>query len=491
MKPAALSRLLIPLGLLAGSFALLPLAAHAYLGTFSRYLADDFCTASSLRRLGFAASQAYWYETWSGRFSFTFVVSLAQAVGPSLTPWLPSLALLAWLAAWLYFGRRVLGDSLRMGWPVWIPIGAVHAFATLHGAPSVYQSLYWQTGMTTYVLPMVLAIAYVGWMWPYATSGAETTKPGFRMKPGFGFGFVSFGVAFLLGGFSETYVALQTTALGMGLLLSLAFIEKEDRAKAATLIGFGLMGSILAGLVLALAPGTQVRSGLMPPHPALAELVRATLKDGYLFLARTVKGSPAAIALAVGLPCSFVLIRDLAAAATGSIGKELRRRTVIVLILLPVLIPILMLSTIAPYEYAISSYPDARVLVSTMFVLAGGLVVWGAALGRLLAGIPVLQSRRGSLAAIGLAAIATLGLALASIQTASSTLDSAPVARSYAQTWDKRDADLRRIAPAGEEPVATPSLRHMGGLAEIGRDPEEWINRCVAGTYGLEAVVAK
>jgi len=31
----------------------------------------------------------------------------------------------------------------------------------------------------------------------------------------------------------------------------------------------------------------------------------------------------------------------------------------------------------------------------------------------------------------------------------------------------------------------------MGGLAEIGRDPEEWINRCVAGTYGLEAVVAK
>ena len=485
MKPAPLSRLLLPLGLLAGSFALLPLAAHAYLGTFSRYLADDFCTASSLRRLGFVASQAYWYETWSGRFSFTFVVSLAQAVGPWLTPWLPSLALLAWLAAWLYFGRRVLGDSLRMGWPVWIPIGAVHAFATLHGAPSVYQSLYWQTGMTTYVLPMVLAIAYVGWMWPYATGGAESTKPGFRR------GFVGFGVALLLGGFSETYVALQTTALGMGLLLSLAFVEKEDRAKAATLIGFGLMGSILAGLVLALAPGTQVRSGLMPPHPALAELVRATLKDGYLFLARTVKGSPAAIALAVGLPCSLILIRDLAATARDSIGEGMRRRTVTVLIFLPVLIPVLMLSTIAPYEYAISSYPDARVLVSTMFVLAGGLVVWGAALGRLLAGIPVLRSRRGFLAAIGLAGIAALGLAMASIQAASSTLDSAPVARRYAQTWDKRDADLRRIAQAGEEPVATPSLRHMGGLAEIGRDPEEWINRCVAGTYGLEAVVAK
>jgi hypothetical protein len=187
----------------------------------------------------------------------------------------------------------------------------------------------------------------------------------------------------------------------------------------------------------------------------------------------------------------LILIRDLAAAAAGSNGKEMRRRTVAALILLPALTPVLMLSTMTPYEYAISSYPDDRVLVSTMFVLAGGLVVWGAALGRLLAGIPVLQSRRGSLAVIGLAGIASLGLAVASIDTASSTLDSAPVARSYAQTWDKRDADLRRIGPGGGGQVATPSLRHMGGLAEIGRDPEEWINRCVAGTYGLEAVVAK
>ena len=485
MKPTPLSRLLTPSGLLAGGFALLPLAAHAYLGTFSRYIADDFCTASSLRRLGFAASQVYWYETWSGRYSFTFVVSLSQAVGPRLTPWLPTLVLLAWLAAWLYFGRRVLGDTLRMGWLVWIPIGAVHAFATLSGAPNVYQSLYWQTGMTTYILPMALAIGYVGWMWPRAAGVADNTKPGF------GLGLVGFATAFLVGGFSETYVALQTTALGLGLFLSLAFVDKENRARAATLVGCGLVGSILAGLVLALAPGTQIRSGLMPPHPALVELLQATFKDGYLFLARTVKGSPAAIALAVGLPCSLILMRDLAAAAAGANVKGMRRRTVTALILLPALTPVLMLSTIAPYEYAISSYPDARVLVSTMFVLAGGLVVWGAALGRLLAGIPVLQSRRGSLAAIGLAGIAILGLALASIQTTSSTLDSAPVARGYAQTWDKRDADLRRIAQAGEEPVATPSLRHMGGLAEIGRDPDEWINRCVAGTYGLEAVVAK
>ncbi len=35
------------------------------------------------------------------------------------------------------------------------------------------------------------------------------------------------------------------------------------------------------------------------------------------------------------------------------------------------------------------------------------------------------------------------------------------------------------------------SLRHMGGLAEIGEDRAEWINVCIAGAYDVGAVVAK
>jgi hypothetical protein len=30
----------------------------------------------------------------------------------------------------------------------------------------------------------------------------------------------------------------------------------------------------------------------------------------------------------------------------------------------------------------------------------------------------------------------------------------------------------------------------MGGLAEIGKDPTEWINRCVANSYGLERITS-
>jgi hypothetical protein len=161
------------------------------------------------------------------------------------------------------------------------------------------------------------------------------------------------------------------------------------------------------------------------------------------------------------------------------------------LLLLAIATPILMLSTIGPYEYAISSYPDARVLVTTMFVLISGLVLWGATLGKLIADSTWMRSRSAGRFAASLAAILVLALAVVSVRSASTILDQAEVARDYARSWDTRDRNLRSGASGEDAPVPAASLRHMGGLAEIGRDPEEWINRCVAGTYGLESVVAK
>jgi hypothetical protein len=152
--------------------------------------------------------------------------------------------------------------------------------------------------------------------------------------------------------------------------------------------------------------------------------------------------------------------------------------------------PILMLSTIAPYEFAVSSYPDARVLVTTMFVLVSALAAWGANLGNLFGRLQWASSAPVYAGALVLSAFVAIGLLGTSLRSASAILDTADDARAYAQSWDTRDEKLRQVA-AGAELVPAASLRHMGGLAEIGRDPEEWINRCVAGTYGLGSVVAK
>jgi hypothetical protein len=472
----------LPLGLVAALGAVVPIAAHAYLGTFARYIADDFCTASTLRRLGFLGSQGYWYQSWSGRYAYTFVVGLTQAVGPALTPWLPSMALLIWIGAVLYAARRFLGPGSP--WLMALAIAIVHVVATLEGTPSVYQSLYWQTGMITYTLPLALATGYGAWLWQAARGEA---KPRSWMAASA----ISLAAAYLLGGFSETYVFLQSAALALLLIFLLVSAPPPKRARIALVVGAGLAGSLLAALTIALAPGTEVRRDLMPAAPDLASWIGATTRDGYLFLARTVKGAPEAIVLAILLPCLLVLLRNLGQGGESDLEPRTKGGSVLVLLLLPIVTPILMWSTIAPYEFAVSSYPDARVLVTTVFVLITALVVWGANLGKLLARLPWMRTAPATAVALLLAIVLAVGLMATSRSATLATLGQAEAARAYAQSWDTRDGNLRQAAAAGAGLVPAASLRHMGGLAEIGRDPDEWINRCVAGTYGVGAVVAK
>ena len=50
-------------------------------GVYVRYNADDYWTASVVTRLGFWKSQTFWYERWSGRFAYTFLIGIVEAIG--------------------------------------------------------------------------------------------------------------------------------------------------------------------------------------------------------------------------------------------------------------------------------------------------------------------------------------------------------------------------------------------------------------------------
>ncbi|HET7897948.1 MAG TPA: hypothetical protein VFL47_09770, partial [Flavisolibacter sp.] len=73
------------------------LALYAYLGTFTRYMADDYCSAAALKVDGFWGAQAYWWQNWSGRYSFSFLASLVEMLGLKIVPVLPALGIALWL----------------------------------------------------------------------------------------------------------------------------------------------------------------------------------------------------------------------------------------------------------------------------------------------------------------------------------------------------------------------------------------------------------
>ena len=66
-----------------------------------------------------------------------------------------------------------------------------------------------------------------------------------------------------------------------------------------------------------------------------------------------------------------------------------------------------------------------------------------------------------------------------------------PDAREFSEAWDQRDTSIREALDRGDRELEITSLSHMAGLAEVGFDPEEWINVCIANSYGLASVVAK
>lgn len=90
------SRRNLILGILAVSF-IGYLLSQAYLGTFMRFVADDYCHAEIALREGVIGSTLYWYYNWTGRFVNFALVGMIDLWGRPIAPFIPGLVLTIWL----------------------------------------------------------------------------------------------------------------------------------------------------------------------------------------------------------------------------------------------------------------------------------------------------------------------------------------------------------------------------------------------------------
>src|SRR5205085_8309959 len=104
----------VALPAILGAALAVPLAVYASIGAFSRYTADDFCWAGTLRAEGFFNAQVFYYTVYSPRYAFTFLVNLVELAGPAIVPALPVTAIVLWLAT-LTWTLRQFGISTVRG----------------------------------------------------------------------------------------------------------------------------------------------------------------------------------------------------------------------------------------------------------------------------------------------------------------------------------------------------------------------------------------
>lgn len=466
---------------LAVAALLPPVLTAAYVGRFSRYLADDFCTLGSLRQLGFWGSQAYWYMHWSGRFSFTFLVNVAEWIGPQIVPILPALGLiLLSLSLALVFRTWLAGrPSHRLASAAF---GLVVIYETIAGTPNLYQSVFWQTGLLTYVVPLISISFFAAWVQRQELAN-RSTLPILGLAACW---------AFVSVGFSETVGSVIVSALlGALILVGLLMRSNPSQPSCLRLLAAGLLGGLLGMVVVAAAPGNAVRQSLLAPSTNLLAWLYETFRNAYIFSVKTYRADPVRVALGLLLPFfgSLTLVRR-------DLGMPVRladaKARIAFLVVLPLFTFALVMACMAPVQYAMSSYPDGRVLITAEFTIAAGMGLWGVAAGTTLADMTLgrwpAHVRTGQLVALLLALVV---MGAGAVQTARSIASQVPDARTFAEASDKRLSAVQQAMGQQIDTLAVASLNHMGGLEEISRDPSNWVNLCFSQAYALHKVVAK
>jgi hypothetical protein len=418
----------------------LPLLVYAWIGSFARYTADDYCWAGVLRTEGFFSAQVSWYTAYSPRYAFTFLVNLVELAGPAIVPALPGLAIVVWVGVVTW---SLCQFNLRRVWA--FILAELAALATLQTAPDLPQSLYWQTGMLTYLLPLVLATFLIGWIRRGSTTWWALLVSGL--------------VTFVAGGLSETYLIPQNVAVTLALVVALA----TGHRSASKHFGAALAGGVLALLAILVAPATTIRVGGEPADLWLASF--AAVATAAYQVARLIRYFPLTMLVCLALP--------------GVLGAKCpvdRKWFVLVSAGVAITLPFCYF----PSFYAQNGNPPARALIVPGAILIGYLLFTGYAVAARLHQL-VPEPRRLAVA---------LALALVPIGIAVVSLPEQATAAEHAALWDAEDQQIRASRDAGETDLTVPQLSPYLGENFVTPDRGDWFNRCVARFYGVRSIAS-
>ncbi|MEW5745313.1 MAG: DUF6056 family protein [Nitrospirota bacterium] len=456
---------------------LLPLAAHAYIGSFSRFLADDYCSAGMARLEGVLGGAAYWYMHWTGRFSANLLDALAGYIGPGITPYAPAAALMAWLAV-LSFPLYQCSPVSEKGQERYLSLlmAAAILFTTLEITPNAAQSLYWGQGMRSVVPPLILASAYAGLVLYYQQRLQSSGSSSVLLM-------VSGAVTFVAGGFGETYAVLQTSAL-LVLLMVVMADAGHSRRNLLVFVAAGLLGSALAMVTIVAAPGNKFRQALYPPPPGIEELLRVAMRSMLDFI-KTIVASKRHLSSLLGLVALSAMMGHGAFRAGNPAAPSGRKDPG--LLALPPIALVLLLSCFVPAAYGMSGAPPKRTLIIPCFVLTCALTAWGYLAGQALyrTGYRLPEKKRlpwrPAIAAIVFITLLNTSWAACRIVRLQ------PAASRFAADWDRTDALIRSAKTEGLGSITIAPLRNWAGLGPLGvSDPRnDWVNKCAGDYYGL------
>ena len=301
---------------LIAALALVPVLLFAYLGQFSRMIADDYCTTAIGQELGAWGGMLHWYHRWSGGYSNFFIKSAMAplgVLGPRITP---TLTIILWLVglSWLVFqglGCLKIGGSRRT---FSVAISAFAVAAAIHAFYSP-QSFYWYSASTQNTLPLALLTIYMALGLWLARRARGDIPPSLAVIAGGALCFISAGAA-------EVFVAFQATFLTLCLLAIFAFLPPSLRRPWVPVFAVGWLATLVSLVIQLNSPGVPIRAARIVervglPNREMPILASKTLNWIWDFIGHPQAFASFVMLMAVGLLVMLVKYKPQAALSTS------------------------------------------------------------------------------------------------------------------------------------------------------------------------------
>jgi hypothetical protein len=448
-------------------FPAIVLLLHGYLGSYTRLIADDFCSFHFSRRLGMLRYIWNQYLTWGGRYSAFAVDSLIHNIGVIRLHYFPITLLIIWVCAASFTMYQLLqvetGMCQRPGPLRSVAVGMMTVFAILSISPNVPQVLYWWNGMRTYLPSLVVTTFTIGFFyWAFQN---------LRSRRAIVWGSIaSFLLALIDAGFNEPLcVVLFSFFIGYTALRILTH-TLNIRDPLFSFLAAASLGTVIALAIMLLSPGTALRQVNFPPPPGLVRMLTIAA-NGYVGYLTGLLSTPARVSGLIALLLTSVWI------GTESDKKPSNGYW----ILLPIAGGIaLSFLSILPSIYGTSDMAHPRTLIVPSFILAASAFFAGLMTGQWLShnGLASITIQEALRVGIG---VFVIGSALLN---ASALYVSRDIYVSFAQRWDRANAQILQAKSNGEQSVTIAALDPWTGP---GGDPTDngkfWVNRCFSLYY--------
>jgi hypothetical protein len=286
---------------------------------------------------------------------------------------------------------------------------------------------------------------------------------------------ISFSLAFLTGGFSETFTPAFLVLLAGVTVLSLFLTKFNLKERSTLFLLAGFFGAFIALFVMVFAPGNSVRQAYFPAPPDLLTVLRVTFTSYFAFL-WSILSSPYILSGLLGTGISAVWLgmrMNRIAAVQAPAGWWAPLLLLVGLILAFGCFP--------PAVYGTSEPPPTRTLIIPAFLLTICFLASNFTLGEWLSG-RVSQVMIPSAALLLIAWALILFSCYEPFQKLSSMrADHA----AFAQQWDQVDRKIRDARSSGLEQVSIPSLTNWADAPYPTDNPKYWPNICYSKFYDI------